>query len=156
VTAGSPGSPYDNAVPSDLVLKALNAVHRTLLRVSGGRAGAEAAGMPVLELVTTGRRSGVPRSVLLTSPMRDGEAYVVVASRGGDDRHPAWFLNLRDEPQVQVAVQGGPRRPMLAQIATPQERARIWPEIAARHRNYAGYQQRTEREIPLVFLRPPA
>lgn len=110
--------------------------------------------MPVLELVTTGRRSGTPRSVMLTVPIRDGEAYVVVASRGGDDRHPAWFLNLRDEPRVHVAVQGGARQPMLAHVATPEERARIWPEITAHHRNYAGYQQRTEREIPLVLLRP--
>lgn len=141
-------------VPSDLVLKATNAVHRTLLRVSGGRVGHEAAGMPVLELVTTGRRSGAPRAVMLTTPMREGEAYVVVASRGGDDRHPAWFLNLRDEPRVQVAVQGRPRQPMLARVATPEERARLWPEITARHRNYGNYQERTEREIPLVFLQP--
>ncbi len=148
------GPPYHGAVPSDLLLKAVNATHRTLLRVSGGRIGREAAGMPVLELVTTGRRSGAPRAVMLTVPMREGEAYVVVASRGGDDRHPAWFLNLRDEPRVQVAVQGGPRQPMLAHIATPQERARIWPEITARHRAYASYQERTEREIPLVLLRP--
>src|SRR5690349_5581306 len=109
--------------------------------------------MPVLELVTTGRRSGTPRAVMLTVPLRDGEAHVVVASRGGDDRHPAWFLNLRDEPRVRVAVRGGPRQPMLAHIATPEERARLWPEITARYPHYAGYQQRTEREIPLVLLR---
>jgi len=141
-------------VPSDFVLKTMNAVHRGILRISGGRIGHEAAGMPVLELVTTGRRSGASRAVMLTSPLRDGEAYVVVASRGGDDRHPAWFLNLRDEPRVQVAVRGGPRLPMLARIATPDERARMWPQIAARHRNYAGYQRRTRREIPLVLLAP--
>src|SRR5690349_8670165 len=105
--------------------------------------------MPVVELVTTGRRSGTPRTVMLTVPMRDGDAYVVVASRGGDDQHPAWFLNLRDEPHVQVAVQGGPRQPMLAHVATPDERARLWPEITARHPNYASYQQRTEREIQI-------
>jgi deazaflavin-dependent oxidoreductase (nitroreductase family) len=93
---------------------------------------------------------------MLTSPLRDGEAYVVVASRGGDDRHPAWFLNLRDEPRVEVAVGGGPRLPMLASIATPGERARMWPQIAARHQNYANYQKRTQREIPLVLLHPVA
>jgi len=134
----------------------MNAIHRALLRVTGGRVGQEVGGMPVLELVTTGRRSGASRAVMLTSPMRDGDAYVVVASRGGDDQHPAWFLNLRDDPQVQVAVSGGPRLPMLARIATPDERARMWPRIAASHRNYANYQKRTQREIPLVLLHPVA
>jgi deazaflavin-dependent oxidoreductase (nitroreductase family) len=141
-------------MPSDLVLKTMNALHRALLQVTGGRIGREFSGMPVLELITTGRRSGSPRAVMLTSPLRDGDAYVVVASRGGDDRHPAWFLNLRDDPHVQVAVQGGPPLAMHASIASPEERARMWPQIATRYRNYAGYQKRTQREIPLVLLRP--
>jgi deazaflavin-dependent oxidoreductase (nitroreductase family) len=140
-------------VLSDLLYRALNAVHGTLLRVSRGRIGGKAAGMPVLELVTTGRCSGAPRTVLLTSPLRDGEDYVVVASRGGDAHHPAWFLNLRDEPRVQVSVQGGPRVPMLAAVATPQQRGRLWPQVAARS-SYASHQRRTAREIPLVLLRP--
>jgi deazaflavin-dependent oxidoreductase (nitroreductase family) len=110
--------------------------------------------MPVLELVTTGRRSGTPRAVMLTAPLREGDAYVVVASRGGDDQHPAWFLNLRDDPKVQVSVKGGPLTPMTASIASPEERARMWPQIADRYRNYAGYQKRTTREIPLVLLSP--
>jgi deazaflavin-dependent oxidoreductase (nitroreductase family) len=141
-------------MPSDLTLKTMNAIHRLLLRGTGGRAGREVAGMPVLELVTTGRRSGEPRAVMLTSPLRDGDAYVVVASRGGDDQHPAWFLNLRDEPRVQVSVQGGPRRAMLASVATPDERTRMWPAVVARYRGYGNYQRRTRREIPLVLLRP--
>lgn len=135
------------------MLKSMNAVHRVVLRLTRGRVGHEFGGMPVLELTTIGRRSGEPRAVMLTSPLRDGDAYVVVASRGGDDRHPAWFLNLRDQPQVQVAVRGGPRTPMRASVATAQERARLWPQIAERHQNYAGYQRRTTREIPLVLLR---
>ena len=143
-------------MPSDLLLKSVNAVHRMLLRASGGRIGRDVAGMPVLELVTTGRRSGALRAVMLTSPLREGVAYIVVASRGGDDRHPAWFLNLRDEPKVMVAVQGGPRTPMLARVATPEERTRMWPKITARYGNYANYQKRTRREIPLVLLRPIA
>jgi deazaflavin-dependent oxidoreductase (nitroreductase family) len=141
-------------MPSDLALKAMNAAHRTLLRVTGGRVGYAAAGMPVLELVTVGRRSGEKRAVMLTSPMRDGDAFVVVASRGGDDRHPAWFLNLRDEPKVEVALQGAPRAPWTAAVATPEERARLWPQVAGKFSNYAGYQRRTDREIPLVLLRP--
>jgi deazaflavin-dependent oxidoreductase (nitroreductase family) len=142
-------------VPSDFALKAMNSVHRLLVKVTGGRAGHEFGGMPVVELTTVGRRSGTPRTVLLTSPLRDGEGYVVVASRGGDDQHPAWFLNLRDQPRVEVAIKGGERRPMVARIASGEERARMWPQITGRYRNYAGYQKRTAREIPLVVLEPP-
>jgi deazaflavin-dependent oxidoreductase (nitroreductase family) len=141
-------------MPSDLTLKSMNAVHRVLLFLSRGRLGREIAGMPVLELVTTGRRSGRSQAVMLTSPVRDGDAYVVVASRGGDERHPAWFLNLQAEPRVRVTVQGGSPTPMLAHVATPGERARLWPDVVARYRTYGDYQRRTEREIPLVLLRP--
>ena len=91
-------------MPADLVMKALNAVHRALIKVAPRRFGDEALGMPVLELTTVGRRSGRPRSVMLTSPVRDGEAIVVVASRVGDDRHPDWLLNLRAQPRVEVAL----------------------------------------------------
>ena len=128
--------------------------HRFLQRLTRGRAGWKIAGMPVLELTTTGRRSGERRSTLLTSPLRDRDAYVVVASRGGDDRHPAWFLNLRNDPNVEVAVEGRPRITMTARIANPEERARMWPLITTKYANYAGYQQKTEREIPLVLLEP--
>jgi deazaflavin-dependent oxidoreductase (nitroreductase family) len=91
---------------------------------------------------------------MLTSPLQEGDTIVVVASRGGDDTHPAWFLNLRDNPDVQVAMVGHPKRPMRAKIATAEERARMWPVITGKHKNYAGYQKRTDREIPLVLLDP--
>jgi len=136
------------------MLKSMNVVHRAIMRTTCGRVGHEVGGMPVLELITTGRRSGVPRAVMLTSPVQDGDAYVVVASRGGDDQHPAWFLNLRDDPRVQVAVRGGPLVPMHASIAAGEERARLWPRVTASYRGYAAYQKRTRREIPLVLLRP--
>lgn len=145
---------YTWTVPSDRSLKLMNSTHRLLLWVSRGRLGWDAMGMPVLELTTTGRRSGSPRSVMLTAPARLGDSLVVVASRGGDDHHPSWFLNLRDEPKVQVSVKGAPAVPMIARVATEQERGRLWPDIAGRHTNYAGYQDRTEREIPLVVLEP--
>jgi deazaflavin-dependent oxidoreductase (nitroreductase family) len=143
-------------VPSDRFLKGMNAVHRALLTVTRGRVGYAAGDMPVVELTTRGRRSGEPRSVLLTAPVTEGDALVVVASRGGDDRHPAWFLNLREDPAVQVSVRGGPAQPMRAEIVGPEERATLWPRITGRYRNYAGYQKRTEREIPLVRLVPAA
>jgi deazaflavin-dependent oxidoreductase (nitroreductase family) len=141
-------------MPHDLVLKAMNSTHRLLLSVSGGRLGWTAGDMPVLELTTIGRKSGLARSVMLTAPLTDNGNMVIVASRGGDDRHPAWFLNLRDEPKVEVAVKGGPRTPMTARIVTAEERARMWPQIAGKYKNYAGYQKRTDREIPLVVLEP--
>jgi deazaflavin-dependent oxidoreductase (nitroreductase family) len=141
-------------MPSDLQLKAMNAIHRGLLAISCGRLGWRAIGMPVLELTTTGRKSGQRRSVMLTSPVQQGDAIVIVASRGGDDRHPAWFLNLRDNPDVEVAFAGKPKQSMRARIATPEERAALWPQVTARYRGYGNYQTRTDREIPLVLLEP--
>ena len=141
-------------MPADLVMKTMNVVHRALIRLAPGRFGNEALGMPVLELTTIGRVSGRPRSVMLTSPVRDGDAIVVVASRGGDDRHPDWLLNLRAEPNVEVALRNGPRRPMTARVADAAERERLWAEITRFHPRYAAYQRRTSREIPVVLLRP--
>lgn len=141
-------------MPSDLALRAMNTIHRAILRVSGGRLGWNVGGMPVLELTTTGRKSGERRTAMLTSPLQVGGSYLVVASRGGDDTHPAWYLNLRADPRVDVVIGGAPPRPMLARVATPEERAKLWPVVTRRYRNYAGYQERTEREIPLVFIDP--
>jgi deazaflavin-dependent oxidoreductase (nitroreductase family) len=139
-------------MPSDATLKAMNAIHRGLLAMTGDRLGWRVADMPVLELTTTGRVSRRPRSVMLTSPLQEGSTIVVVASRGGDDTHPAWFLNLRENPDVEVSVRGAPRRPMTARIANAEERARLWPRVIADHQRYAVYQRRTTREIPLVLL----
>ncbi|MFN8019679.1 MAG: nitroreductase/quinone reductase family protein [Acidimicrobiales bacterium] len=141
-------------MPSDLALKAMNTAHRIVLKLSFGKVGWSASGMKVLELTTTGRKSGQPRSVMLTSPHQDGDTVVIVASRGGDDHHPAWFLNLQADPDVQVALAGAPAAPYVAHVATSEERAELWPTITAKHDNYAGYQSKTEREIPLVLLTP--
>ncbi len=141
-------------MPNNLILKTMNTVHRTVLKASGGKLGWSAGSMPVLELTTTGRKSGQPRSVMLTSPLQEGTTIVIVASRGGDDVHPAWFLNLRDDPEVEVSYKGEPKRKMKARIATPEERARMWPQVTSTYKGYAGYQAKTEREIPLVLLEP--
>lgn len=141
-------------MPSTRALKLMESSHRLLQRLTGGRAGWNIAGMPVIELTTVGRRSGERRATMLTSPVKDGDAWVVVASRGGDDRHPAWFLNLRDDPNVEVVVEARPSVAMLAKIANAEQRARLWPLITAKYANYAGYQEKTDREIPLVLLEP--
>ena len=141
-------------MPSTRALKLMESSHRLLQRLTRGRAGWNIAGMPVVELTTVGRRSGERRATMLTSPVKDGDAWVVVASRGGDDRHPAWFLNLRDDPNVEVVVEARPSVAMLAKIANAEQRARLWPLITAKYANYAGYQEKTDREIPLVLLEP--
>src|SRR4051812_45514731 len=141
-------------MPSDMQLKVANAVHKGLLKVSFGKLGWDLGKMPVVELNTTGRKSGQKRSVMLTSPMQEGDAIVVVASRGGDDTHPAWFLNLRDNPDVEVVYKGKPKQAMKARVATPEERARMWPQVTSQYKGYAGYQTKTAREIPLVLLEP--
>src|SRR3954469_21003361 len=130
-------------MPSDMMLKTMNGLHRTLLKISGGRFGWHASGMPVVELTTIGRKSGQPRSAMLTSPVQEGTTLVVVAPRGGDDTQPAWVLNLRDNPEVEVADQGEPKKKMRAQVATAEERARLWPLVTADHKNYADYQTKT-------------
>ena len=139
---------------SNFRFKAMNVLHRIVLAVSGGRLGWTAMDMPVLELTTTGRKSGQPHSVMLTSPLQEGLALVVVASGGGDLRPPAWFLNLRDNPEVQVRLQGEARHSMHGRVATAAERERLWPLVTANHNNYADYQRTTTREIALALLEP--
>ncbi|MFM8529472.1 MAG: nitroreductase/quinone reductase family protein, partial [Ilumatobacteraceae bacterium] len=136
------------------VLKMMNGLHRTALVLSLGRLGWRAEGMPVLELTTTGRKTGRARSCLLTSPLQFGETYVVVASRGGGDEHPDWYLNLTAHPEVQVSIGGSPKERRQARVASAEERAEMWPKAAAVYRNYSKYQSKTHRESPMVFLEP--
>lgn len=141
-------------MPSDLILTSMNCFHRVVLAASFGRIGWSLAGMPVLELTTTGRKSGKPRSVMLSSPLQEGTTIVLIASRGGDDRQPSWYLNLEANPEVKVRWKGQPTRVMHARTADPAERARLWPKVVADHSKYADYQSKTDREIPLVLLSP--
>lgn len=134
----------------DLGFKVMNAGHRTLLRLSGGRLGASSFGMPVVQLHTIGRRSGQRRTTMLTAPVHDDDRVVLVASRGGSDRHPDWYLNLSAHPEVEVTIHGATRR-MRARTATPEEKAELWSQITARYQGYGRYQQRTSRDIPVVI-----
>jgi deazaflavin-dependent oxidoreductase (nitroreductase family) len=109
--------------------------------------------MRVLSLTTTGRKSGKRRTTMLTSPVQDGESIVLVASYGGDDRHPTWFLNLRDNPQVEITMRGQ-TRPMRARVASAEEKEELWPRVVSAYRGYGQYQQRTDRDIPLVICEP--
>jgi deazaflavin-dependent oxidoreductase (nitroreductase family) len=137
----------------DTAAKGVNVLHRAVYSATGGRVGGSGLGMPVVILTTIGRKSGQPRTTMLTTPLEDGDRVVVVASWGGDDRNPQWFLNLRENPDVELTLRGKKRK-MKAHVASPEERAELWPRVTADHANYAGYQRRTEREIPLVILEP--
>lgn len=143
-------------MPKDLTLKAMNAAHRGWIALTRGRGGWRLGTMLVVELTTTGRRTGRMHRVLLTSPMQRGETVVVVASRGGDDRPPAWLLNLTADPQVRVRLGGGADRPARARVATPAERAELWPRVTSAYRGYVRYQASTTREIALVLIEPSA
>jgi deazaflavin-dependent oxidoreductase (nitroreductase family) len=138
---------------TDLGLKAMNAIHRGVLTLTGGRLGHSILGMQAVELHTTGRKSGQRRTVMLTSPVYDTDRVVLVASKGGDDRPPDWYRNLVADPDVELTVKGA-TRPMLARTASPEERAALWPSVVRAYRGYALYQERTSREIPLVILEP--
>lgn len=142
-------------MPSNFAMKTMNCVHRTLMTVSGGRIGWTAGNMPVLELTTTGRKSGAARSTMLTSPWQDGDRIAIIASAGGNDGHPAWFLNLRENPSVTVRTVDGTST-MVARIASGDERASIWNAVTSEYKNYADYQRKTDREIPVVVLEPAA
>jgi deazaflavin-dependent oxidoreductase (nitroreductase family) len=109
-------------------------------------------GSPVLLLETIGRKSGKKRTTpLLYLP--DGRNTVIVASKGGAAKHPAWWLNLRANPET--AVQVGPRTlEMRAEETTGEDRERLWRRLVAMYPGYADYQRRTDREIPVVRLRP--
>jgi deazaflavin-dependent oxidoreductase (nitroreductase family) len=85
-----------------MLLKAVTGLHTTGFRASNGKLLSRGSGMPVLMLTTTGRTGGQPRTTMLTSPLQDGDAIMLVASNNGDERHPAWLLNLRDHPEVEV------------------------------------------------------
>jgi deazaflavin-dependent oxidoreductase (nitroreductase family) len=109
-------------------------------------------GAPVLLLTTTGRKSGERRTIPLIY-QQNGDAYLVVASNGGDDAPPGWYLNLRDDPKVTVQVWGD-RFPARARVATPEEKPRLWAKMTSVWPAYDSYQRKTSREIPVVILEP--
>jgi deazaflavin-dependent oxidoreductase (nitroreductase family) len=107
-------------------------------------------GVHTLILTTTGRRSGEPRPTPLIYGRRDGDL-LVVASKGGSDEPPAWYRNLLERPEVDVQVQGERFRAR-ARDATPEEQPELWRLMAEIWPPYDEYQQRTDRDIPVVVL----
>ena len=141
--------------PGTFRAKAVNAFTHAnvmLYRRSGGRLGNTVKGAPVLLLDHVGRKSGRARTAPVLY-MRDGEDLVVVASRGGSDAMPAWWLNLQANPTTTVQI-GTERRRVAVREANAEEKAELWPRLVEMYGDYEIYQRRTEREIPIVILSP--
>jgi F420H(2)-dependent quinone reductase len=133
------------------LLSRLMGVHARVYRATGGRIGHRIpGGPPMLLLDHVGAKSGRKRTTPLLY-VEDGDDVVIVASKGGHPRHPSWFHNLRANPDTTVQV-GSERRRVRAREATPEERERLWPRAVATYSSYDDYQERTDRQIPLVVL----
>ncbi len=137
------------------VLRRLMGAHTVVYRATGGLVGHRFPGSPPMLLLDhVGAKSGTKR----TSPLvyfKDGENVVIVASKGGYPKNPAWFYNLRANPDTTIQV-GHDRRKVRARVATEEERPRLWPMAVQTYSGYREYQERTDREIPLVVLEPRA
>jgi deazaflavin-dependent oxidoreductase (nitroreductase family) len=137
----------------DLLMKSMNRAHHAVLSLSRGRIGWSVGSLTAVELHTIGRSTGKRRSTMLTSPVHDAQRYILVASKGGDDRNPQWYQNLVVHPDVELTVRGTTMR-MRARTASAEEKARLWPEIIAAYRGYEQYQHKTSRDIPVVICEP--
>jgi deazaflavin-dependent oxidoreductase (nitroreductase family) len=127
--------------------------HVMVYRASHGLLGHHIPGAPPMLLLDhVGAKSGTARTNPLVY-MRDGKNLVVVASKGGYPKNPAWFHNLRAHPDTTVQV-GSRRIKVRARVADAKERKRLWPEVVKTYGGYESYQRHTEREIPLVILEP--
>ena len=136
--------------------KAFNVFSRgqaTLFRATKGRFGSTMQGAPVLLLHHVGRKSGTARVSPLIY-MADGDRLLIVASKGGTDKNPAWFHNLLANPETEVELKGGERRQVRARRASDEERTAYWPRLVEGYGDYDEYQRHAERTIPVVVLEP--
>ncbi|HEY6629505.1 MAG TPA: nitroreductase family deazaflavin-dependent oxidoreductase [Acidimicrobiia bacterium] len=136
----------------DELVRRRSRIHRALYRMTGGIVGRRLVDNDMLLLTTIGRHSGQPHTVPLLY-LRNGEGWVVIASYGGRDRHPAWYLNLVDAPSVEVQI-SRQHSHARARTANDEERAHWWPLVVEAYGDYAVYQTRTDRVIPVVLLEP--
>jgi len=135
-----------------LLTRAFIGTHLALYRATSGRIGGRLGGMRVLLLTTRGRKSGEPRTAPLVY-FEDGERLVVIGSNGGAPGDPLWWRNLAVTPEARVQI-GREARRVRARLASPDERARLWPRVKRENPAYAGYERKTRREIPVVLLEP--
>jgi deazaflavin-dependent oxidoreductase (nitroreductase family) len=134
-------------------IKIMSALNVWVFRLTGGRLGARfPGGAPVCLVTVTGRKTGQPRTVPLLY-LRRGEELVLVASKGGMSHHPTWYHNMMANPRVEVEL-GTTKRPMVVRRASAAEKAQIWPQLLEMYSDYATYQARTTRDIPVLILTP--
>lgn len=139
----------------DRFIKLMSKLNTGVYRRTGGRLGAKfAGGAPVCLLTTIGRKSGEPRTMPLLY-LRDGADIVVVASKGGFSSHPQWYFNLLANPEVTVEIKKE-RLELTATVADDARKAELWPKLVAMYRSFDEYQQRTERDIPVIVCSPRA
>lgn len=134
------------------IMKAMAKVHTTVLRMSGGRIGNQMGGNTILLLHHVGAKSG-KRYATPLAYVEDGDAYAVIASGAGQPTHPGWYHNLQQNPNTTIEIQGKAIQ-VTAEVAPEEQRARIWAAVVAEFPQFAEYQQKTSRVIPLVLLHP--
>ncbi len=135
-----------------LAQRTVTGLHARVYRLTGGRVGGSMGSAEAVLLTTTGRRSGAARTTPLTV-VPDGDRFILIASNGGSPTHPDWYLNLTADPRVRIQ-RGATVQTMRARTAQPQERQALWDRAVAVYSGYAGYQRKTEREIPVVICEP--
>lgn len=136
----------------DASVRRWSRIHTFLFRISGGLLGRRLVDNDMLLLTTHGRETGAAHTVPLLHLTED-DRHVVIASYGGRDDHPDWYLNLVEDPIVEVRTPDSTKT-MSARTARPDERAEWWPRVLQAYDGYRAYQSRTDREIPVVFLEP--
>lgn len=135
------------------IIKAMSLANTWIYRVSGGRVGGKwMYGAPILLLTTVGRKSGEKRTAPLLF-LEDGERVVLVGSQGGMSKDPLWVKNLDANPDVEIEI-GAKKRAMRARRGTSEEKSRYWPALCRMYPDYADYQARTSRDIPVILLDP--
>ena len=142
----------DLSRPANLALKLGTLVHSGVYRATGGKLLGRMGRSPILILNTVGRKSGKKRATPLLYAV-DGEDFVIIASKGGAPSHPAWYLNLKANPDATVEVRDRKVR-VRAEELDGEERERLWKKMAEMYLTYDGHQKRTKREIPLLVLHP--
>ena len=139
----------------NVATRILGPIDRWIFRVTGGNRKFRLLGRGKAEgllLTTIGRKSGQPRTTPLLY-LQDGDNVVLAASKGGMPHHPLWYLNLQANPNVEVEI-GSKKTPMAARQASAEEKERLWPRLVEIYPPYAGYQARTDRDIPVIILTP--
>jgi deazaflavin-dependent oxidoreductase (nitroreductase family) len=151
-TEAKPWTPTQEWIGTGII-RVMTAVNVWLFQMTGGWLGGKfPGGAPICLVTTRGRKSGQDRTIALLY-LQDGDRVVLVGSKGGMSHHPGWIFNLRAEPRCEVQI-GTERRRMRARTANADERRSLWPRLVAMYADYAEYQKRTTREIPVVICEP--